>query len=139
MGERDGGRLLGFLLLLASLLFPLGGAGHGTPPGAPLPCLPLLGAECFPQTLQAGEGSSFRLGRIIKSSLSHLGLLGSSSFTPCLMTWAREEVGSGEGALAVVGVGEGGGGLIPTLKGVGGQVQGEHHGGELFNEPLLVA
>ena len=55
------------------------------------------------------------------------------------MTWAREEVGSGEGALAVVGVGEGGGGLIPTLKGVGGQVQGEHHGGELFNEPLLVA
>ena len=31
------------------------------------------------------------------------------------MTWAGEEVGSGEGAPAVVGVGEGGGGLIPIL------------------------
>ena len=31
------------------------------------------------------------------------------------MTWAGDEVGSGEGAPAVVGVGEGGGGLIPLL------------------------
>ena len=55
------------------------------------------------------------------------------------MTWAGEEVGSREWAPAVVGVGEGDGCLIPRLEGVGGQVLGQHRGGELVEVPLLVA
>ena len=37
LGGQDRDRLLGLLLLLASLLFPLGGAGRGVPPGSPAP------------------------------------------------------------------------------------------------------